>query len=50
MSKETYNFDIFLALSQIAPLPLLNFGLNPKFDHTPYVYFIKVGVYKVWCF
>ena len=32
MSK-TYNFDIFLHFLKFTPLPLLNFGMNPKFDH-----------------
>ena len=49
MSK-TYNFDIFQHFPTFAPLPLLNFEMNPKFDHTPYVYIIKVGLCKVWCF
>ena len=48
MSK-TCNFDIFQHFPKFAPLPFLNFEMNPKFDHTPYVYIIKVGLCKVWC-
>ena len=32
--QKTYNFDIFQHLPKFAPLPLLNFGVDPKFDHT----------------
>ena len=33
--QKIYNFDIFQHFPKFAPLPLLNFGLNPKFDHNP---------------
>ena len=33
--QKTYNFDIFQHFPKFAPLPLLNFGLAPIFDHIP---------------
>ena len=39
----------FQHFPKFAPLPLLNFGVDPKFDHIPYVYIIKVELYKAWC-
>ena len=45
--RKTYNFDIFLHFRKFTPLPLLNFGMNPKFDHIPYGYIIKVTLCKV---
>ena len=30
--QKTYNFDIFLHFPKFTPLPLLNFGMNLKFD------------------
>ena len=38
--QKTYNFDIFPTPSQICTSPLLHFGVNPEFDHTPlFVYY-----------
>ena len=44
--QETYNFDIFLHFPKFTPLSLLNFGMNPNFDHISlcvyyYSYIIK---------
>ena len=33
--QKTYNLDIFKHFSKFAPLPLLNFGVDLKFDHIP---------------
>ena len=44
MSKA-YNFDIFYT-SQKTPLPLLNFWMNPKFDHIPMCMLLKLHYAK----
>ena len=31
--QKTYNFKFFQHFPKFTPLPLLNFGVNPKFDH-----------------
>ena len=33
--QKVYNFDIFLHFPKFTSLPLLNFGMNPTFDHIP---------------
>ena len=33
--QKTYNFDIFQHFAKFAPLPLLNFGVDPGFHHIP---------------
>ena len=34
----------------ICTFPILNFGVDPKFDYTLYLYIIKVGLCKAWLF
>ena len=54
MSKN-YNFDIFLHLPKFTPLPFLNFGMNPKFDHIPptcillKLHYAKFDVSRFFC-
>ena len=46
MSKKPKILTFFQHFPKFATLPLLNFGVNPKFDHTPMCILLKLNYAK----
>ena len=46
MSKKSIILTFFQHFPDIAPLPLLNFGVDPKFDHTSLCVLLKLDYAK----